>query len=106
MMAPELEKLNALLTRKQTTDLVESTDKEIFALQQEVAMRRISVNAAGQFVDAQRQAALAVKLYTINQQPVSYTHLSLQIRLERSPQCQSPKEVPRAEACASSSMEK
>lgn len=67
-MAPELEKLNALLTLKQTTDLVESTDKEIFALRQEVAMRRISVNAAVQFVDAQRAAALAVRLYTLNQQ--------------------------------------
>jgi len=83
MMAPELEKLNALLTRKQTTDLVESTDKEIFALQQEVAMRRISLNAAGQFVDAQRQAALAVKLYTINQQLATATDVEAVAALQK-----------------------
>jgi hypothetical protein len=83
MMAPELAKLNALLTRKQTTDLVESTDKEIFALQQEVAMRRISVNAAGQFVDAQRQAALAVKLYTINQQLATATDVEAVAALQK-----------------------
>ena len=72
-MAPELAKLNVLLAGKQNSELVESLDKEIFGLQQEVAMKRISINSAGQFVDVQRQAALMVKLYTINQQIATAT---------------------------------
>ncbi len=72
-MGPELEKLTALLTRKQTADLVESTNSEVFALKQEVAMKRIAADAAGQFVEVQRQAALVVKLYAINQQLATAT---------------------------------
>src|SRR5580658_8824110 len=72
-MAPELAKLNALLARKQSTELVESVNKEIFALQQEIAMGKISVNSASQFVEVQRQAALVVKRYAINQQIATAT---------------------------------
>jgi hypothetical protein len=82
-MAPELVKLDALLSRKQTSELVESTDKEIFALKQEVAMRRISVNAAGQFVEAQRAAALAVRVFTINQQLATATDVEAIAALQK-----------------------
>lgn len=72
-MAPELAKVNALLTRKQNVDLVDATNKEIFALQHEIATKKIAVAAAGQFVDVERQAALVVKLYAINQQIATAT---------------------------------
>ena len=54
--------LNALLARKQSTELVESVNKEIVALQQEIAMRKICRRIPpAQFVEVQRQAALVVK---------------------------------------------
>ena len=72
-MAPELDILNRLLNQKQTSDLVESTNKEIYALGQEIETRKIAVDSAGQFVEVQRQAALTVKLYSLNQQIATAT---------------------------------
>jgi hypothetical protein len=72
-MEPELVRLAGLLTGKQNSELVESTNQEIFALKQEVATKKISVDAASQFIEVQRQASLVVKLYAINQQLATAT---------------------------------
>jgi len=82
-MSPELNKLNALLTRKSNADVVEATNKEIDTLTDQIATLRISTDAAGQFVNVQREAALAVKLYAINQQLATTTDKEALAALER-----------------------
>jgi hypothetical protein len=71
--AKELPALTALLNAKSNTDLVESTNREIHSLEQELAIRRISTAAAAQFVDAQRAAAMVVATYAIDQQIANNT---------------------------------
>jgi len=63
-MEPALRKM---LTAKSNADVIDATNKEIFGLQQEVAMRKITLESATQYTDAVREAALNVKVYSINQ---------------------------------------
>lgn len=66
-MAPEIAKLRALLSEKSSADLVASTNKEIDGLHDELAELKLVSSAMLESVDARRQAALASKLYSLNQ---------------------------------------
>lgn len=59
--------LRRLLSVKANVDVVESVNKEIYALQQEAKARQITLGAATQYTDAQREAQLAVKTLAIDQ---------------------------------------
>lgn len=64
-MGPEL---RAALSAKANADLIESANKSIFTLQQEVAGRQIAVSSATQYTEAVREAQIAVKTLAIDQQ--------------------------------------
>lgn len=62
---PELE---ALLTQKSNTELLDSTNREIFAIRQETAAQAILHSAIMGTLEAQDQASVASKTYALNQQ--------------------------------------
>lgn len=65
-MAPELEKLQALMTSNASAQMVASTNKEIDGLRQQLMQRNLVTAATMQSIDAQRQAALASSLVPLN----------------------------------------
>jgi hypothetical protein len=66
-MAPELAKLRDELTAKASIDIVAGTNRDIDGLRDELAQRKLVLDATLDSIDAQREAALASKLYTLNQ---------------------------------------
>ena len=66
-MAPELAKLRTELTAKSNIDIVAGANKEIDGLRDQLTERQILTAATLDSVNAQRDAALASKLYTLNQ---------------------------------------
>ena len=73
VLAPEIARLRAALTIKSDGDVVESANREIFAIRQEIASRRGLVPAILEGEDAYRRASLAVKLYALEQQIAAAT---------------------------------
>ena len=73
MLAPEIAKLREALTGKSNADVVDGTNREIFAIRQEIASRRGLVPAILAGEEAYRRAALAVKLYALDQQIAAAT---------------------------------
>ena len=72
-LAPEIAKLREALTGKSNADVVDGTNREIFAIRQEIASRRGLVPAILAGEEAYRRAALAVKLYALDQQIAAAT---------------------------------
>jgi hypothetical protein len=72
-LAPEIAKLREALTVKSNAEFIDSTNREIFAIRQEIASRRALVPAILAGEEAYRMAALAVKLYALDQQIVAAT---------------------------------
>jgi hypothetical protein len=72
-LAPEIAKLREALTGKSNADFIDSTNREIFAIRQEIASRRGLVPAILAGEDAYRRVALAVKLYALDQQIAAAT---------------------------------
>ena len=73
VLAPEIARLRAVLTIKSDADVVESANREIFSIRQEIASRRGLVPAILEGEDAYRRASLAVKLYALDQQIAAAT---------------------------------
>ena len=72
-LAPEIAKLREALTVKSNADFIDSTNREIFAIRQEIASRRGLVPAILDGEEAYRRATLAVKLYALDQQSAAAT---------------------------------
>jgi hypothetical protein len=72
-LAPEIAKLQEALTVKSNADFIDGTNREIVAIRQEIASRRGLVPAILAGEEAYRRAALAVKLYALDQQIVAAT---------------------------------
>jgi hypothetical protein len=72
-LAPEIAKLREALTVKSNADLIDGTNREIFAIREEIASRLGLVPAILDGEEAYRRAALAVKLYALDQQLAAAT---------------------------------
>jgi hypothetical protein len=72
-LAPEIAKLREALTVKSNADFIDSTNRDIFAIRQEIASRRGLVPAILDGEEAYRRATLAVKLYALDQQIAAAT---------------------------------
>jgi hypothetical protein len=72
-LAPEIAKLRDTLTVKSNAEIIENTNREIFAIRQDIASRRGLVPAILDGEEAYRRAALAVKLYAVDQQIAAAT---------------------------------
>ena len=73
LLSPEIAHVRAALTLKSDADVIEGTNREIFAIRQEIASRRSLVPAILDGEDAYRRASLAMKLYALDQQIAAAT---------------------------------
>jgi hypothetical protein len=80
-MAPELANLRELLTVKSNVDLIEGVNREIFAIDQEIASQRILQGAMLGTISAQDQAAIEAKTYALNQKIATTANTEARLKL-------------------------